>query len=171
MDCLGQAYALIDLLLIVTDDGSIQLHFKKIESTKTRDLVQCLWNQSGKSSNWVRIWSVFFNIFVRISHFLVFIFLPLTNGIREGKALSGVKAPLGLAHVKKRKDKKSFRKACWISSIPYLSLGICYMMYTIFLQWLQGAQMWSKCQEICVSVRLSFLLILARAVGVAVGHC
>ena len=33
------------------------------------------------------------------------------NGIREGKALSGVKAPLGLAHVKKRKDKKSFRKA------------------------------------------------------------
>ena len=40
-----------------------------------------------------------------------FYFSSTNNGIREGKALSGVKAPLGLAHVKKRKDKKSFRKA------------------------------------------------------------
>ena len=30
-------------------------HFKTIGSTKSRDLVRFLWNQSGKSSNWVWI--------------------------------------------------------------------------------------------------------------------
>ena len=43
---------------------------------------------------------------------LVFIFLPLTmkSGRVRGQALLGMKPPLGLAHVKKRRDKKVLEK-------------------------------------------------------------
>ena len=55
-----------------------------------------------------------------------FYFSSTNNGIGEGQALLGVKAPLGLAHVKKKRDKKVSEKHKLDQSAELVAFDTCH---------------------------------------------
>ena len=69
-----------------------------------------VWKKFKLGPDLVCFFSIFLSGFSLEFTLFSFYFSSTNNGIGEGQALLGVKAPLGLAHVKKRRDKKVSEK-------------------------------------------------------------